>query len=210
MVGMRLVPLHAAAYFASGSPRLGAALPKAAVRLGQRTEVDADQLPDDGDSLWRWWLDTQGMWSAARDGDVSGLSWARTRGRVVDVKQSTTKGSKADLVTECADLLGLPGVAALIEECSGADPSPSRCRDLATALGGSYRVSADGANSSCSFLLSNTVMLPESLGGPLWPGEVLRHVEVDLKHAPWRDRRVRRVAAVRVDVEHMWAMKPDL
>jgi hypothetical protein len=205
---MRLVPVHAAAYFAGGDPKLGAALPTAVLRVGTRVEVDADRLPAGGDALWSWWQSTNDLWSAARAGDVSGRAWARTRGRVVDVKQSTTKGSKADLVAECADLMGLPGVSDLIEECSGSDPSASTCRDLAAALGGSYKPSADGTSAACSFTLANTALLPDSLGGPLWPGEVLRHVEVDLKHAPWRDRRVRRLAAVRVDVEHLWAAKP--
>lgn len=202
---MTLVPTSVASVYAGDNDALRHAYTAAGRRAGNRDVVDTALLaPDEAAALNRYWSSCQQLWQAARDGKpLAGSGWVMTRRRVLQGRQSTAKGAKVDLNAELAALENSPGIAQLISAATDKEPNLADVRSLAKAAGGLVTEHPDRLELFVD--LPVALLYPDALGGPAWPGEMRRSVHLELRHAAWRDRRVRRLAEVVVDVTEMWA-----
>ena len=202
---MTLVPTSVAAVHAADNDALRQAYASAGRRAGNRDVIDTQLLDDAAAAaLDRYWGQCQRLWQDARDAKpLAGSGWVMTRRRVVQVRQSTAKGAKTDLTAELDALEGSPGVAQLITAATEKEPDLGALRSLAKAAGGLLTVHPDRLEVFVD--LPGALLYPAALGGPAWPGEMRRTVHLELRHAAWRDRRVRRLAGVSVDLTEMWA-----
>lgn len=182
---MRLVPVEAAmvALPAASLREVSRAL----VRVGARVEVDIDALTDAEarSALERY------VGSLAGQASGPGVSIDVS---LVDARQSTSKGSMRDLNAELAALEVVPGCRPLLEVLG---PEP------ASAVSG-VRSRRTGDGLTVASVRVSSAIWPVELGGPPSPREVSRLVRITASHAPWRDRRARRLIRVEAVSRQVW------
>lgn len=203
------VPLGAAATLLLERPDLAQVAAGHLRALGARVEVDLTSLraaseleADLADALAVYWDRCSQLWESLRAQSPSG-GYVMVRRCVRDAAQSTTKGSRADLVAELDALSASPALSEIAAELTGTEPDLASLQTMVSPLDGS--VTADsGSGTTVTVNLAGAVTLPEALGGVRWPGEVRRTVTLTARHAAWRDRRARRLARVSVEVWEVW------
>lgn len=203
---MTLVPARAAAVHAAGDPCLLEAYKSAAVKVASRTAVDTHRLPlSTGRELDGWWGSCQRLWrrAATQPADLVGSPWMQTRRELVRDRQNTAKGSKRDLGELYQALSALPALGGVLNLACSPDPDVRELRDAVASLGGT--VAAAPGVLTLTAAPNVGLLYPGQLGGPVGAGEVSREFTVEVRHAAWRDRKVRRLAAVEVTAVEMWA-----
>lgn len=191
------------------------------VLVGERPELDLDRLAaSSADAaqiariIGNWWNACRELWEAATRDRVAGMAWLRTRRVLIDAAQSTAKKDKRDLSEEFLALTDAGPLARLVIEATAADPDRALVQSMAKAIGGTAEFdvvpnTATGTSATTAATLTlpmaGTMWWPSALGGIAWPGEVGREAVVGLRYAAWRDRRVRRLATVRVTSTELWA-----
>lgn len=165
------------------------ALQRCVVRVGERAEIDLRALSAElgeerASALGRYWL-------RARDlsaGTAVGTEVIVIERRVGVWKQDTGK-NKQDLGPQLEALGRLgPRIADALDEALG----PKE--------GEEHRFS----------VTTTAKVLPQELGGPLGPGELRRRFVITVRYAPWRDRKVRRLAQLEALSEEAWPVEGDL
>lgn len=118
---------------------------------------------------------------------------------VVDVAQVDSKAAgKVDLVDELVGLTDLPGAGDFFHEVTAAVPDRKKLRALGYPFHGWSRFEREGMQGRAGVTITHPGVWHESLGGLWLPGEVARSVEVGVRCAKWRDRRVRRLVRASV------------
>lgn len=183
---MRTVPSGWVALALSEDPAGVAKASACQVRVGNRLEVDLDRLAAVDAGL-------------AEDIELATQRVGKGRGvwevLVASYTQKASGAGKSDLNDVFASLLDNPSMAAVCDVLLRGEPDRQAAAALCEALGGSLEDNGD--------ILVAEVVLPatglgELLGGPAWPGEQARKLQLTVRHAPWRDRQVRRLAQVNV------------
>lgn len=215
---MTTVPLGAASVFAqhrgaaaradrSTDDEVSRLLQGAVCMVGSRPEVDLsllrDQSPALADDLSGYMDRCRRVWAATTQG-VAGTDYLLTRRALACHTQKTGKADRRDLTEPYSALAEMAGIGEILEEATAAVPQMELLAQLATAFSGVVTTLPDGTL-QVELELPGVGGLPDCLGGPPWPGEVRRTVRLGIRHAAWRDRRVRRLCQVGVDVDEMWA-----
>lgn len=201
---MQTIPSYVAGLFWSQlSARQREALMACGRRLGANVEVDLDAVaaclgPGAADDLFAHHL---ACLEPLAGGD--GVRLRRTLRRAV---QRTAKRDRADLDAELDALDKVPGVGPYVEELTAAAPSSEALDLLGEPLQAQRR--SDGTRAVASLVVDAAIDWLPVLGGPAAVGELHRLLEVTAIHAPWRDRRVRRLAGLTVAAEELWPAAP--
>lgn len=176
-------------------------------QLGRRPEVDlravASECPRLAVELEQILRASRQVWSAVTN-QLAGVPYVRTQRQLAQHVQVTAKSGRSDLGDVLEVLTEQAGVGTIVEALTAAEPDLLLVRDLATVFAGKVATLPDGSV-ELELVLPGVGGLPELLGGPSWPGEVRRRLVVVVRHAAWRDRRVRRLASVTVVAEEVWA-----
>lgn len=194
LAGMSTVPAAAAALLFAP---IGA--PVAAGRaLGARAEVD----------VHAWLGAPQGQMALDYLAAARRL-WARRPGPAVTVRQElsravqvTGKVGRCDLDLHLRELAQVPGLGTVASMATAEQVDVGALEELLDALGGSMEAGEGALSVRVPFVAAPGS--PAWLGGAALPGELRRVAELSVRHAAWRDRRVRRLAAVRVVSEQLW------
>lgn len=200
---MNTVPAAMAAFLLAEHPERRRALRECGRVVGTRVEVDLDAVrwrdPQAAAACEHYMQRNQEMWRALAAGTAR--PYVQTRRTLARHRQSTTKGAKTDLREVFAELQSFEPLASLLETSTG--PQQTSRQEL-RALGADH-VALAADSTLLRVDLEPHQLLPDSLGGAPTYSEVGRHITVTARHAPWRDRRVRRLAAVDVEVTEIWA-----
>jgi len=191
------VPVCAASVLLHDRPDLLAGLAGAQVMLGQRPEIDLGRVGDQvlAQALGAYWADTVGS-SAPRP---FGHRWL-----IAAHAQKSGPGLKADLGAQFQAMADMPVLGDLVQAATEACVDLDVLVPLARMLSGSV-TSGPGANPAT--IISVELVpggLDDALGGAPWPNESGRVLDVTVRHAPWRDRRVRRLVGVDVYAQGHW------
>lgn len=170
------------------------------VVVGRRHEVVIDRLDDvlgDGftDDARRYWDRCLRFWKTG-DGPVMVLER-----ELLHVRQRDDQTSRVDLGGELKALMRLGRVGPVIRELTAASPDWPAVVEQVQALSG--RVTRFNERSVLSFLHSSP-WWEDCLGGGGFPGERNRRVTLNVIHAPWRDRRSRRLVTLSVHARELW------
>jgi hypothetical protein len=150
-------------------------------------DLEAAKGAEFAELMQDYWARTQALWREASGEGVI------VRRPVLRARQTDGKEGRLDLAVELDALALIP----LGEAMCGA------LLDAETHLEG-LDTTQQGAVTTLRFSVRSHEW-PDALGGPPSPGEITRHIELSANHAKWRDRRLRRLCAVAVDVEELWA-----
>lgn len=159
------------------------------VQLGLRPELDVAQVAaragrDLAELLTEYWHQTRRFHALRRRGQAAGLECVVVRRRLGSWRQETGR-TKRDLTAQLDALERLgPGVTA----------------QLAALLDGSH---AEGTEAQLELVVLACTLDP-ALGGMATPCEQRRVVTLTARYAGWRDRRVRRLAAVEAYADEVW------
>jgi hypothetical protein len=215
--------LAAAAALLASHPRARTLAGDCVVLVGARPEVDLDALrwheavtggagtvltgPVCADALAGYWGQCQQLWQDLRAGTPSG-AYVMTVRPLHRGQQKYTRGDKTDLVAEIAACESVPALAELVTALTAPEPDLSQLALMAAGFGGTADRKPSGQVWVTAAFTGATTW-PTILGGVAWPGEVERTVTLVGKHATWRDRRVRRLLRVEVDVREVWPDPAD-
>lgn len=194
---MRCVPVAAAAAAFGAEARILCA--DHLVRLGRRVEVDVDSMRaagahDAADTLWTYWQRSH----IVDGGDLTVVT-------LLHDHEQNSGARKADLREVYTDLRAHPVTGPVLEHACGATPDPETLRDLLDVAGSALHLESG----QCSFTVElSPTYLPATLGGPRLWRETTRRITVVVRHAPWRDRRIRRLSRVLVESIQRWP-EPD-
>lgn len=157
------------------------------VLAGRRWQVDVSSLAQHFPDL---------ATSIARAAAEVGSGPHAYRVRLLAASQVSGGASKKDL-TELYDALKhTPACSSLLRAATDPRPDDALLFSLASALGGSFAVLSEDTREVT--ILTQPSGFPDALGGPPHPHEHSREITLKVMHAPWRDRRIRRLAGVTV------------
>lgn len=189
------------------SPDLRARLSSCGRVVGGRGEVDLDAVqqicPAACRALESYHVRTSELWSRVAAGRAAGQRYVVTRRALVEHAQVTAKVGRRDLGDVFEDIVSAGELGEVLNELTGAEPDEAALRSLVRSAGGT--LSRDDGVWTASVPMSSAVAWPVSLGGVALLCEVSRSVTLTVRHAAWRDRRVRRLAKVEVHVDELWA-----
>ena len=114
---------------------------------------------------------------------------------LIDVRQKDSRTLRVDLAGQFAALEHVPVLRPALDIL---DTSPDW-----DALAGCGVLEREGDRSSLT-LEVRSPLWPLELGAAPCPGELRRSVRLEVSHAGWRDRRVRRLLRVRVEALQVW------
>jgi hypothetical protein len=181
-------------------------------QVGDRVEVDLDLLADAGRPdlaalLRGYWESCREFWAVWERGESPG-EYIALRREVTRDTQRNTKTVKRDLAGHLDALEALPTIGVLVSAMTDSAPE----WDAIVAAGQPFQLSVerDGDRTWASFWVENAGVWARELGGKRSLGEVRRCLKLRIEHAKWRDRRVRRLAEVIVEVEEVWPMPARL
>lgn len=202
---MRTVPANVVGFLLAEEPQLRALTSGYGVQVGQRVEVDLDRLGEEhpvlAQVLGSYHQQAVDLWGAVGlPGRVAGAYRVTSR-VVVDAVQNTGK-PRRDLTEHFACLRDVPLLAGVLDALTAAEVDPKQARGAVRAAGGQVG-QVDGVWDAWIPLPGGQTW-PDEIGGVPWPFEVGRYVQLFARHAPWRDRRVRRLAQVQVIVDELW------
>lgn len=184
-------------FISARHPSLWRAHPGLAAR---QAEVGREELaslcPELTDELDRFLEEKDLLW---RTRGICRIPATVARVPVVDAAQVDSKAAgKVDLADELVGLTDLPGAGDFFHELTGAAPNRTRLRRLGYPFHGWTRFEREGVQARGGVTITQPGVWHESLGGLWLPGEAARSVEVGVRFAKWRDRRVRRLVRVMV------------
>lgn len=163
--------------------------------------VDVDSLSEhDARIVSDYWETCQRFWRNLHADEEPGPYVALRR----EIRIAQQKDNK-DLAAELAALDTAPGVGAAVGLTLESNPDWSEVRSLVDAAGGEFSQSGDGETTLVYMVgREEAFYWPPELGGPYAPGEMARELVVVIRHAAWRDRRVRRLVRTEVYAHELW------
>lgn len=205
---MRTISSATASALLASRPDLAARVRPFGRRIGARVEVDLDGVrgacPSLCQALELYQSQTERLWARAASGAGSGERYVTTRRRVADHHQVTGTAGRADLREVFDAVEGLPQIGAVLQVATDTDPVLEDLSEQVGTLDGEVTCPAPGVV-VLEVPLVGVAAWPEQLGGPPTPTEIGRTLVLTVRHARWRDRRVRRLARVEVFVEELFA-----
>jgi hypothetical protein len=159
----------------------------AEISLAALTEVCGQDLAN---AAVRCWERTCSLWE-----DLAGEAVVVQRA-LVRVRQTDGKNGRSDLAAELDALMSVPALAAVCEALLEQDVDDSKLVGCEVERSG---------NTTTVRVCVSSLEWPDALGGAPCPGETRRVFELTANHAKWRDRRVRRLQALSIDAEELWA-----
>lgn len=164
--------------------------------------VSLDKVPDDERiGLRAYWESCQRFWAALDSGEEPG-PWLGVRRQLVDARQRRNQ----DLVDELEALMQVGAFGNVVEYFCDADPDLDRVLRMAADVEGELRETKLGRE--LALVVDGELVWPDVLGGPAGPGEWSRTFLLEVSHAQWRDRRTRRLVALRVFADEIWPAVP--
>lgn len=131
--------------------------------------------------------------------DISAVETSRV---ISYKKQLDTNQERSDLVDEYESLIMLPIYGELIKKALKKEANWEEITSELISLGG--RISRDGLNTTIEFSTPSRTNWNDALGGEYSRGEVRREFKIEISHAKWRDRRVRRIKSILVKAIEIW------
>jgi hypothetical protein len=194
-ISVSSIPIVGAGILLKGRPDLVELTQRHLVRVGGRSEVDLDTLGEDGQAGCT-------LAEVLRDYTKTTTEDTVKVRRLLGVfNQRNTKTIKEDL-NELFDALGqTPGLSTVLTLATEPSVDEARLLRAVEGLKGSLKVD-EGATTIVVEVPPQG--LSEALGGVCQPNEVSREVTLGVRHAPWRDRRVRRLSFVHLNTIEKW------
>jgi hypothetical protein len=115
---------------------------------------------------------------------------------LIDARQREVAGTKHDLPAELAALALVPGVRDVVDALTDPSPDTELLEDLICPFDGS--LTRDGSLTQVVLRAPASQPWPAELGGDGTSDERVRVLTISVRHAGWRDRRVRRLTGVKV------------
>lgn len=167
----------------------------AVVWRGTHAEIAVTDLeeacgPEIARSAEQYWKRTTELWES-----LTGEAVVLQRTLLV-ARQTDGKEGRTDLAGELEAMMAVPALAAVCDAMLEQEVVESGLTGC--------EVERDG-NTTVVRVYVSSLEWPDELGGPPCPGETRRLFELTANHAKWRDRRVRRLQALRVEAEELWA-----
>lgn len=176
------------------------------VRVGAAVEVDLDRLRAAdaalADRLADYWNRCNELWDRFAEGEV-GLDAIDVRRLLRSAAQTDSRAGRLDLNAEMKALIGLAVVGPLVKELLGANPDFQSITKRGESVG--LTVEVQGDMRVVRFALPARRPWPAELGGVASRGEWERGFTMRVSHAPWRDRRVRRLVSLQIHATETWA-----
>lgn len=175
-------------------------------QVGNKSELDCRLLdslePGLGSQAEQYWHQCRKFWDsvAAGEGGV-GLLVQRT---LVSYQQEDGSQGRSDLGDVLGSLLRSE-LASVVDKATSSSPDWGLVDSLA---GAKASRTTEGNRTDLTIPVSGRQHWDDLLGGAHSRGELTRVFSLTLNHAPWRDRRVRRLVSVKVSAVELWPV-PD-
>jgi hypothetical protein len=175
------------------------------VEVGNSIEVDMRELALINESLasraFAYYQKCRNFYDNLSLG-TPGITALETERTLLSAKQLDTNKIRADLKEECKLLVKLPGLGELIKKLLSNNPD---FQSLATSFASAgAKFHKDGLVSFLEFSLPGRESWPLELGGVNSRGELTRVFTLTVSHAPWRDRKSRRLLSLAVSTIELW------
>lgn len=175
------------------------------VEVGKSVEVDMRKLAIINENLTRqaftYYQKCRDFYDKLSIG-TPGITALETERTLISAKQLDTNKIRADLKEECKLLVKLPLFGELIKKLLSNNPDFSTLSTSFTNSGAIFK--RDGLISFLEFSLPGRESWPLELGGVNSRGELTRVFTLTVSHAPWRDRKSRRLISLGISTIELW------
>lgn len=175
------------------------------VRVGESVEASTERLEQSmtglGRRASRYWERCRQFWDsyAANHNPGPGVQMER---ELVRARQSDSADGRRELTTELHALEAVAVLGALVREATGSEPQWQTMAERYEPL--FVECANDGDTTRLSVRYPARDDWEDVLGGVHSRGETARVFEIEVSHAPWRDRRSRRLVGVSVHAVEIW------
>ena len=171
-------------------------------KIGNRVEYDVSALntlkPNLGDEAAKYWKSCRAFWDKIASGqDAVGLLVERL---LVKERQKDHAKERSDLTTQM-QALEQSELGQLISEAASSNPDWDAVDKMLLGRGSRQ---IEGNVTKLVVVTSGKQAWPEALGGKASRAELKRQFSIELNHAPWRDRKTRRLVQVSVSAIEVW------
>jgi len=142
------------------------------------------------------------VWRDVRDG-VGGLPYMIVRRELSYDRESDEKGVRRDLASYLESAKTIPGMERVLHTLLDKDPSPELLQEVVSPWRGVIFNEAPWTR--VTLHIDKAEGWPLGWGGPCAENEMRRVVTLVTNHAPWRDRRGRRLVEVLIEADEIWA-----
>ena len=175
------------------------------VKVGYSVEVDMIALSAINETLavkaFKYYDKCKVFYDNLAAGTPQGAA-LETERTLICAKQLDTNALRADLKTECSLLTKLPIYGDLVKKILSSNPDFESLALSFKTLGGKFH--QDGLLTLVEFSLPGRENWPLPLGGVNSRGELTRIFSLTISHAPWRDRKSRRLVSLSVSTIELW------
>lgn len=134
---------------------------------------------------------------------VGGRPYALVSREVAFARESDGAEGRTDLGSQISSGEDIPGLREVLRELLEREVNITKLDNMVLSMGGG--VKREGNETEVTVFFERAVGWPEDWGGEWNPAEVRRCVTLTANHARWRDRRNRRLVALSVRADEIWA-----
>ena len=171
--------------------------------VGNRVEVDIAGLylyqPELAAKAEKYWNSQKDFFDNIGQGDKPALKVKRT---ILLTKQQDNQNGRKDLKIEINKLLKTSWGGEIKELLSNSPDFISLSKKVSMKSGS---LDVDGVWSTLTFSLPARTSWDTELGGYFSPGELEREFILTVNHAPWRDRKNRRLTSLKISAIEVWS-----
>lgn len=142
------------------------------------------------------------VWRDLHDG-VGGLPYMVVRRELSYDRESDEKGTRRDLASYLESARTVPGMDRVLHALLDKEPQLELLREVVSPWRGV--ILQDLPWTQVTLHVDKAEGWPSDWGGPSSANEMRRVVTLVTNHAPWRDRRGRRLVEVLVEADEIWA-----
>lgn len=151
-------------------------------------------------ALAQYWYRCQRFWLQV-DRRIDPGRWVAIRRNITTQQQ----GTRSDLISSYEALRTVPIVGRIIEELLNHPQEETVLQTLAGDMPLQLLGEEDGAQTWRMICAKESwPVWADILGGGYGPGETAREIEITVRYAKWRDRRVRRLVRVSTFAHEVW------
>lgn len=162
----------------------------------------AELEPQAAEKLEKFMEESRRVLRAHRNGE-GGVPFSILEVELYQDQQRDDKAGRRDLLEVLNSGFDTPHLGEILQEATGSSPDWSVVEKLSSSWAGT--ILRDGTRTSLVMKVPNARGWSIFWGGAPAENEVRRRVEIEFNHAAWRDRRVRRLVAVRVVADEIWS-----
>ena len=170
--------------------------------LGRKVELDVallDRVEEGlGQQAYDYWRECRRFWDRISAGE--GAEGILVKRDLTTHRQVDSASERADLGDVLASLMTTE-MRPWVEEATSSDPD---WLEVDALIGSPGSRCTSGNGTSVTAVVSGRQPWSDLLGGQHSRGELSRVFNVEISHAPWRDRRSRRLVSVRVSAVELW------